>query len=65
LLKAKPSEYITQGNWFFAAEPEESTLPYVMERIGDRKLIFRLRLSALGRHVPLRRFDDTWTQRHL
>ncbi|MGH7798024.1 MAG: amidohydrolase family protein [Candidatus Binatia bacterium] len=40
LLKAKPSEYITHGNWFFAAEPEESTLAYVMERIGDDKLIF-------------------------
>ena len=40
LLKAKPSEYITQGNWFFAAEPEESTLPYVMDRIGDKKIIF-------------------------
>ncbi len=39
-LKAKPSEYITRGNWFFAAEPEESTLPYVMDRIGDDKLIF-------------------------
>ena len=40
LLKAKPSEYIRNGNWFFAAEPEESTLGYVMERIGDDKLIF-------------------------
>jgi uncharacterized protein len=39
-LKAKPSEYITRGNWFFATEPEESTLPYVMDRIGDDKLIF-------------------------
>jgi len=39
-LKAKPSEYIIRGNWFFAAEPEESTLPYVMDRIGDDKLIF-------------------------
>ncbi len=40
LLKAKPSEYITHGNWFFAGEPEESTLPYVMDRIGDKKIIF-------------------------
>jgi predicted TIM-barrel fold metal-dependent hydrolase len=40
LLKAKPSEYITHGNWFFAAEPEESTVPYVMDRIGDDKIIF-------------------------
>src|SRR3970282_685359 len=40
LLKAKPSEYIAPGNGFFAAEPEESTLAYVMERIGHDKLIF-------------------------
>jgi len=40
LLKAKPSDYITHGNWFFAAEPEESTVPYVMERIGDTRIIF-------------------------
>jgi len=40
LLKAKPSEYMVNGNWFFAAEPEESTLAYVMERIGDNKIIF-------------------------
>lgn len=40
LLKAKPSEYIVHGQWFFAAEPEERTLPYVMDRIGDDKLIF-------------------------
>ena len=40
VLKAKPSEYIRNGNWFFAAEPEESTLAYVMERIGEDKLIF-------------------------
>ncbi len=40
LLKAKPSEYMIRGNWFYAAEPEESTLPYVIERIGDDKLVF-------------------------
>lgn len=40
ILKAKPSDYIRKGNWFFAAEPEESTLAYVMERIGEDKLIF-------------------------
>lgn len=36
----KPSEYIKQGNWFFAMEPEEETLPYVIERIGDDKIVF-------------------------
>ena len=29
----------------FAAEPEESTLPYVIGSIGDDKLIFRIGLS--------------------
>ena len=38
--KHKPSEYISQGNWFFAMEPEEATLPYVIERIGDDKIVF-------------------------
>jgi predicted TIM-barrel fold metal-dependent hydrolase len=40
LCKHKPSEYIKQGNWFFAMEPEEETLPYVIERIGDDKIVF-------------------------
>lgn len=38
--KHKPSEYIAQGNWFFAMEPEEATLPYVIDRIGDDKILF-------------------------
>ena len=40
LCKKKPSEYVKQGNWFFAMEPEEETLPYVIERIGDDKIVF-------------------------
>jgi predicted TIM-barrel fold metal-dependent hydrolase len=40
LCKDKPSEYIKHGNWFFAMEPEEETLPYVIERIGDDKIVF-------------------------
>ena len=40
LCKHKPSEYISQGNWFFAFEPEEETLPYAIERIGDDKILF-------------------------
>jgi predicted TIM-barrel fold metal-dependent hydrolase len=40
LCKNKPSEYIKQGNWFFAMEPEEETLPYVIERIGADKIVF-------------------------
>ena len=40
LCKQKPSEYIIHGNWFFATEPAEEMLPYVIERIGDNKIIF-------------------------
>ena len=40
LCKQKPSEYIIHGNWFFATEPEEEMLPYVIERIGEDKIIF-------------------------
>lgn len=40
LLKAKPSEYMTRGNWFYATEPEEGTLPYVMERVGQDLILF-------------------------
>lgn len=36
----KPSEYVKAGNWFFAMEPEEESLPYVIERIGDDKILF-------------------------
>jgi predicted TIM-barrel fold metal-dependent hydrolase len=40
LCNKKPSEYVEHGNWFFAMEPEEETLPYVIERIGDDKFLF-------------------------
>ncbi|MFQ5683569.1 MAG: amidohydrolase family protein [Candidatus Binatia bacterium] len=40
LLKAKPSEYMVNGNWFYAAEPEEATLPYAVERTGEDQIIF-------------------------
>jgi predicted TIM-barrel fold metal-dependent hydrolase len=40
LLKKKPSEYITAGNWFFAAEPEESTVPFCLEKIGEDVILF-------------------------
>lgn len=39
-MKAKPSEYMTNGNWFYATEPEESTLPYVLEKIGEDVMLF-------------------------
>ena len=63
--KHKPSEYISQGNWFFAMEPEEETLPYVIERIGDDKIALRLRLSALGWYVSLCHSDHPRPQGHL
>jgi predicted TIM-barrel fold metal-dependent hydrolase len=40
LCKQKPSEYVLHGNWFFATEPQEGMLPYVMERIGVEKILF-------------------------
>ena len=38
--KRKPSEYILHGNWYFSAEPEEKSLPHVIETIGDDKILF-------------------------
>ena len=40
LCKEKPSEYVRNGNWFFATEPEEEMLPYVIERIGEDRILF-------------------------
>ena len=40
LCKQLPSEYVTNGKWFFATEPAEKMLPYVIERIGDDKIVF-------------------------
>jgi predicted TIM-barrel fold metal-dependent hydrolase len=39
-LKAKPSEYMMNGNFFFSAEPVEQALPYVLEHIGEGLIIF-------------------------
>jgi predicted TIM-barrel fold metal-dependent hydrolase len=40
LLKRKPSEYMTGGNFFYSAEPDEKALPYVLQRIGEEVIIF-------------------------
>ncbi|MFQ5916776.1 MAG: amidohydrolase family protein [Candidatus Binatia bacterium] len=40
LLKAKPSEYMANGNWFYSTEPEEASLPYAMERVGEDNVLF-------------------------
>jgi uncharacterized protein len=36
----KPSEYIASGRFYIGIEPEESTVPYVAQRIGIDKLLF-------------------------
>ena len=40
LLKRKPSEYMTSDQFFYAFELEESTVPYVIDRIGADKLLY-------------------------
>jgi hypothetical protein len=40
LCKERPSDYVRNGSWFFATEPEEEMLPYVMGRIGEDKVLF-------------------------
>jgi hypothetical protein len=39
-LKKKLSEYMTSGDWFYANEPEASTVRYVIENIGEDMLWF-------------------------
>jgi len=40
LLKQRPSVYMTAGNWFYATEPEEKTLPFVLEKAGEDVILF-------------------------
>ena len=40
LLRKKPSNYMTDDQFFYAFELEESTLPYVIDRIGADKLLY-------------------------
>ena len=40
LLKRKPSEYMTSGSFYYAFEIEETTVPYVIERVGSDKLLY-------------------------
>lgn len=40
MLRAKPSEYMRGGQWFYAVEPEESSLPYALERVGEDQILF-------------------------
>jgi predicted TIM-barrel fold metal-dependent hydrolase len=52
LLKAKPSEYMTGGNFFFAAEPEEVALPYAIERMGEDSIVFATDFPHAGGNFP-------------
>ncbi|MBM4260863.1 MAG: hypothetical protein FJ143_13580 [Deltaproteobacteria bacterium] len=40
LLKMRPSDYMKKGNWFYAAEPEESTLPFCLDKVGEDTILF-------------------------
>ena len=40
LLKRKPSEYMSSDQFYYAFELEESTVPYVIDRIGADKLLY-------------------------
>jgi uncharacterized protein len=40
LLKRKPSEYMASDQFFYAFELEESTVPYVIDRVGANKLLY-------------------------
>jgi predicted TIM-barrel fold metal-dependent hydrolase len=40
LLRATPSEYLTNGQFFIGIEPEETMVPYLAERFGADKLLF-------------------------
>ena len=40
MRQGKPSDYVKNGKWYFAIEPEEEMLPYAIERIGAERLLF-------------------------
>jgi hypothetical protein len=40
LLKMLPSEYMTSGRVYVSCEPEEKTLPYVAQWLGEEQLLF-------------------------
>jgi predicted TIM-barrel fold metal-dependent hydrolase len=40
LLQRKPSEYLASGQFYYGFEIEESTIPYIVERIGADKLLY-------------------------
>jgi len=40
LLTHQPSEYIKKGNWYYTTTGNESTIPFVLDWIGEDKIIF-------------------------
>jgi predicted TIM-barrel fold metal-dependent hydrolase len=40
LLKRKPSEYLAGGQFYYGFEIEESTVPYIVDRVGADKLLY-------------------------
>ena len=40
LCKEKPSSYVLDRPWYFAAEPDEGMLPYCIDRIGADRILF-------------------------
>jgi predicted TIM-barrel fold metal-dependent hydrolase len=40
LCRAKPSEYMTCGRAYYACEPEEKTIPYVIEWVGEDNILY-------------------------
>src|SRR5215467_4006538 len=63
LLKAKPSEYMTAGNWFYAAEPEETTLPFILDRVGEDQILFASDYPPLGRQLSIHGVDPQRAER--
>ncbi len=40
LLDAKPSEYMRSGRLYYSCEPDEGTLPYVIDRLGEDVILY-------------------------
>ena len=57
-LKRKPSEVIRSENFFISCDPDEETLPYVVETVGARAHFVCVGLPALRRPIPAYREPD-------
>jgi predicted TIM-barrel fold metal-dependent hydrolase len=52
IIDRKPSEYFLDGNCFISCEPDEEMLPYVVQRYGDRKLVYASDYYHWDCHFP-------------